>query len=224
MARTLSPRGTARTLLSATLAAATTLGAAAPASAGDVTIYRERTVISDDYQERGFGGHQPHFVEGSRRLYRDEIGRFYLRHGRKHYVQLWQREARPHWQDPEWQEPNWQEPRRHETHRPETRRNGSVAETAIIAGIAGLAVGAIIAGSQPQQRVVSQPAPLPRNTFPARPQDTGFGGPQVVTLDESFEPWSAGWADWCRNRYRSFNPSTGTYTGYDGVRRFCEVK
>ena len=37
----------------------------------------------------------------------------------------------------------------------------------------------------------------------------------------SLEPWSAAWYDYCEARYRSFDPDTGTYTGYDGRTRFC---
>ena len=28
---------------------------------------------------------------------------------------------------------------------------------------------------------------------------------------------------YCSDRYRSFDPNTGTFVGYDGVRRFCEA-
>lgn len=34
-------------------------------------------------------------------------------------------------------------------------------------------------------------------------------------------PWTAPWYDWCRERYRSFNPQTGYYLSYDGEQRFC---
>jgi hypothetical protein len=36
-----------------------------------------------------------------------------------------------------------------------------------------------------------------------------------------FEPWSRSWYNYCSDRYRSFNPNTGTYRGYDGRDHFC---
>jgi hypothetical protein len=214
-----SSRGAAaRSVLAVTLAAATALGGVAPASAGDwdngwnddVNVYRERPIAIDEtYGQRDIGA--------SRHLYRDEVGRFYIRHGRKQYVQYWD-DARPHRPHPQPVE----QPR---------RKRDKTAEAAIIAGIAGLAIGAVIAGTQQQpQRVIAQPAPhprpnthpVPRDTFPERPRD--IGGPRVISIDNAYEPWTQGWADWCRARYRSFNINTGTFTGYDGVKRFCEVK
>lgn len=37
----------------------------------------------------------------------------------------------------------------------------------------------------------------------------------------SFEPWSPAWYDYCRSRYRSFNPRTGYFTTYSGRQKFC---
>jgi hypothetical protein len=34
-------------------------------------------------------------------------------------------------------------------------------------------------------------------------------------------PWSREWLAWCAGRYKSFNPSTGQYFGYDGQYHFC---
>lgn len=36
------------------------------------------------------------------------------------------------------------------------------------------------------------------------------------------EPWSPAWFDYCRSKYRSFNPQTGYYTTYSGNQRFCQ--
>jgi len=53
-------------------------------------------------------------------------------------------------------------------------------------------------------------------------------GPTVIRYEDeiqaSYEPWSQGWAAWCDSKYRSFNPNTGTYRGYDGLDHFCVVK
>jgi hypothetical protein len=43
--------------------------------------------------------------------------------------------------------------------------------------------------------------------------------PRPVAL----RPWSSSWYRWCDARYRSFDPRTGTYVGFDGRKRFCEA-
>ncbi|MEM7289260.1 MAG: BA14K family protein [Pseudomonadota bacterium] len=50
--------------------------------------------------------------------------------------------------------------------------------------------------------------------------------PQVITFNDpgDLQPWTPGWREWCQNRYRSFNPSTGTFRGYDGLDHFCVPK
>jgi hypothetical protein len=53
-------------------------------------------------------------------------------------------------------------------------------------------------------------------------------GPRVIRYEDevsaSYEPWTREWSAWCRSNYRSFNASTGTYRGYDGLDHFCVVK
>jgi hypothetical protein len=187
----------AKAALAAVLTSTMALTAIAPAQANDWYYEEdgsrhERVYFDDEFAD-------------TRSIYRDDIGRFYIRHGRKVYVQYFDNPR----------------PRRHPpvvTHR---RDRDRTAEAAIIAGIVGLGVGAIIAGSERQpERVVTPRRPLRSDAFP----DAPTGRPRVVTVDNAYEPWTEGWADWCSNRYRSFNIRTGTYTGYDGVKRFCQVK
>jgi hypothetical protein len=95
---------------------------------------------------------------------------------------------------------------------------------ALAAGVLGLAAGAIIGGilAQPTYR-------SPVYADPYRYQNLGpVGGyyangyyQQPVYARRSLQPWSRGWYDYCRNRYRSFNPRTGTFFGYDGREHFC---
>ena len=100
---------------------------------------------------------------------------------------------------------------------------------AAVAGIAGLAVGALVGGAlaQPRERVIVDdgyyPAPPPRRVY-AQPRYVQ-SRPQVVYSGGGYgiEPWSRDWYRYCSDRYRSFNPSTGTFVGYDGVSRFCEA-
>lgn len=35
------------------------------------------------------------------------------------------------------------------------------------------------------------------------------------------KPWTNAWYDYCHSRYRSFNPRTGYFLGYDGDHHFC---
>ena len=192
--------------LASVLSAAIVGTSIAPAAANDL-FYDDQ--FDNQFEDRQFEDQQLVPAASSRRVYRDDIGRFYIRHGRKYYIQYWDRDAH---RDPVIQ--------------PRKRDRDKNLETAIIAGVAGLAIGAIIAGSQSKpQEVYVQPKPrvrpLPRNAFPDAP--TNYQ-PRVITYEGAFEPWTQNWADWCANRYRSFNISNGTYTGYDGVKRFCQVK
>jgi hypothetical protein len=93
----------------------------------------------------------------------------------------------------------------------------------VAAGVLGLAVGAIAAGAfddppyrpvydEPIYRPVYNRAPLPRPR-PVRPY--------AVEYQASLQPWSPEWYRYCGDTYRSFDPATGTYMGYDGQEHFC---
>jgi hypothetical protein len=43
-----------------------------------------------------------------------------------------------------------------------------------------------------------------------------YGAPAV-----GYQPWTTEWLAYCRAKYRSFNPSTGYYLGYDADNHFC---
>ncbi|MCO6178882.1 BA14K family protein [Ciceribacter sp. RN22] len=100
-------------------------------------------------------------------------------------------------------------------------------DAAIIAGVVGLAAG-VAAGSalasQPRYvepdpvyverpPVYVEPQPAYVDEYPRAPRRT------YVTYD--LEPWSPQWYRYCSDRYRSFNPRSGTYVGYDGREHFC---
>ena len=93
----------------------------------------------------------------------------------------------------------------------------------LAAGIVGLAVGAIAAGVMSQaprsERVYidpPRPAPVPRYRYYSdyEPAPTYYEAP---------EPWSRAWYRACDARYRSFDPQSGTFMGYDGRRHFCDL-
>jgi len=94
----------------------------------------------------------------------------------------------------------------------------------LAAGLAGLAVGAIVGGALSQPRYYSDRVyidpPAPRYYRPA-PVYREYYRPAPVYYGA--EPWTPEWYRACSMRYRSFDPSSGTYMGYDGRRHFCNV-
>ena len=115
-----------------------------------------------------------------------------------------------------WGRHGWDRP----YHRHRHHNNGD----AIAAGVIGLAAGALIGSalSQPQPTYVRPapvyaPPPPPPAYYPPAPAR------QTTYYRASYEPWSRGWYQYCSNRYRSFNPNTGTYRGYDGLDHFCSA-
>ncbi|MCR4269128.1 BA14K family protein [Nitratireductor sp. ZSWI3] len=116
------------------------------------------------------------------------------------------------------------------------RDNGDL----VAAGVLGLAAGAIVGGllsSPPSSGRVyidppyrpAEPAYYPtyreyrpayreyrptyREAYPARP----------AYYRGSLEPWTRDWYRYCSSRYRSFDPNSGTFMGYDGRRHFCQA-
>lgn len=94
--------------------------------------------------------------------------------------------------------------------------------------IGGLAAGAIIGGAIVDEPRYQQPRP-PR--FEPRPYPHYYPPRRQRPVPEYrgdadliFQPWSRQWRDFCSNRYRTFNPGTGTYLGGDGKWHFCVVR
>lgn len=84
---------------------------------------------------------------------------------------------------------------------------GNAAGAAAAAGIIGLTVGAIIA-SQP--RAYARPRVYYERSAP--PRTRYYGRP---------EPYTAEWYRYCDAKYRSFDPQSGTFMSYSGVRKLC---
>lgn len=85
--------------------------------------------------------------------------------------------------------------------------NNNNNNDAIALGIIGLGAAAIIGGAianSNNPRVIYQQPSAPRAVSGGR-----------------YEPWSRSWFQYCSNKFRSFNASTGTYRGYDGRDHFC---
>jgi hypothetical protein len=99
--------------------------------------------------------------------------------------------------------------------------------------IGGLAAGAIIGGAINDQphRYPPPPPPRfePRRDYYSRPMPPRYPPRRPIPEyrgDPTFavQPWSRQWRDFCSNRYRTFNPSTGTYLGGDGKWHFCTIQ
>ena len=103
----------------------------------------------------------------------------------------------------------------------------------VLAGILGLAVGAIAAGV-----IASDPAPVPIEIHrepavrPSLDRDVFYEEvrpdpePEIVYYDDTeyapgYEPWSRDWYRYCARTYDTFDPVTGTYLTGRGEELFC---
>ena len=77
------------------------------------------------------------------------------------------------------------------------------------AGLLGFGVGAIIGSTLAPREVYVVPPPPPPPAYYYGP--VAYGPP----------PWTPDWYAYCSARYRSFDPGTGYFMGYDGYPHFC---
>ncbi|MET3559691.1 hypothetical protein ABID39_000368 [Bartonella japonica] len=94
----------------------------------------------------------------------------------------------------------------------ETRNNSG---DTLAAGILGLAAAAILVNvfkKREQPQVVYQQIPKDQVIYEVQ---------STTTYQQLQKPWTHGWLQYCKKRYRSFNPQTGTFRGYDGLDHFC---
>lgn len=80
---------------------------------------------------------------------------------------------------------------------------------ALGAGLLGFGVGAVVGSALTPREVYVAPPPPP--AAPAYYGPASYGPP----------PWTPDWYSYCYSLYRSFNPRTGTFIGYDGYEHFC---
>ncbi len=107
------------------------------------------------------------------------------------------------------------------------RHHRGYRDDGVALGALGLATGVIVGGAiassnQPRGRVYIDPpadgyyeeeVPVYR-----RPRTVYR---EVPVYQGGLEPWTRPWYRYCSDRYRSFNPDTGTFRGYDGRSYFC---
>jgi hypothetical protein len=76
------------------------------------------------------------------------------------------------------------------------------------AGLLGFGIGAVVGSALTPREVYVVPPPPPPPVYYA---PASYGPP----------PWTPEWYAYCGSRYRSFDPRSGYFYGYDGVPRFC---
>jgi hypothetical protein len=105
----------------------------------------------------------------------------------------------------------WREQRpRHPQHHHRQDATGDL----VAAGVLGLAVGIIAAAALDGS---SSGGGYPdASGYPPAP----YGGASAA-YGGQIEPWTRDWYQYCATRYRSFDPQTGTFRGYDGYDHFC---
>jgi len=77
----------------------------------------------------------------------------------------------------------------------------------LAAGLIGFGVGAIVGSALTPREVYVAPPPPPAPVYTR----AGYGPPA----------WTPDWYSYCYSRYRTFNPNTGRFVGYDGYEHFC---
>lgn len=82
---------------------------------------------------------------------------------------------------------------------------------AVALGLFGLAAGAILGG------VLSQPR-YPRHYYSAPAYAPVYGAPAYYAPPVGSPDWYA----YCASKYRSFDPTDGTFQPYHGPRRLCQ--
>ena len=84
---------------------------------------------------------------------------------------------------------------------------------AVLAGVAGFAVGTILGNATAQPRYYYAPPPV-------------YVGPPVVyepmPVYYAPAPWSPEWYAYCARKYGSFDPRSGTFLAFDGYRHVCQ--
>lgn len=83
------------------------------------------------------------------------------------------------------------------------RNNHRNQDDVVAAGLFGLAAGAIIGGAAASAAAASEPTVV------------------VVPDASGYVAGTEAWLQYCSDRYRSFDPQSGTFLGYDGMRHDC---
>ncbi|GAA4662446.1 BA14K family protein [Bartonella pachyuromydis] len=111
----------------------------------------------------------------------------------------------------------------HHTHKHYESRNNS--GEAIAAGLLGLAAGVILNNvfkkpEQPQTQIIYQK--VPQAIYQQTPTSQVIYEVQSITTYPPLQQSQVhDWLQYCKKKYRSFNPKTGTFRGSDGREYIC---
>lgn len=106
---------------------------------------------------------------------------------------------------------------------------GFAAAATIVAAVALVPSSALAQDDVVVPNVLAAPIALAEAPFVAA-DDLLFGGPIYApgpvyayagSVPEAVPIGEPGWLSYCSARYRSFDPATSTYMGFDGVRHYC---
>jgi len=87
---------------------------------------------------------------------------------------------------------------------------------------AGLAAGAALGlGAGLLLNRPPPPPPPPVYYAPPRPPVVYYPAPAYPPPPVYNRGWTEAHIEWCLDRYRSYNPATNTFTGYDGYQHVC---
>ncbi len=123
----------------------------------------------------------------------------------------------------------WKHHKKHTTQHEKSLSGADIAAIGILGIGAGIVASAIIADQNAPQNFESDFPEPPRSYRSDHRRSYGdedrgtyrrSDNRQMVYSDYA-EPWTKPWYRYCSDRYRSFNPRTGTYRGYDGQEHFC---
>ena len=96
---------------------------------------------------------------------------------------------------------------------------GRSSRNLAIGAAIGLGAAAIIAGSHRRNQYYNYgygPGP-----YYYAPPPVSYAPPPPVYRRYAPAPWSPAWYNYCSQKYRSFDPRSGTFQPYNGPRQLC---
>ena len=102
-------------------------------------------------------------------------------------------------------------------------------DDAIIAGAAGFAVGTLFGSAVAGPHYAAPRGHyVPQGYYAPRHYPHAYYAPRhvprrayVAPVSYRPAPWTPAWYAYCEDKYRSFDPRSGTFMGYDGQRHMC---
>ncbi|WP_273791223.1 MULTISPECIES: BA14K family protein [unclassified Bartonella] len=178
---------------------------------------RKRGFFSDDFQKFVDDFHKS-FEDGKRR-FKAEHERFVAKHSKTEQQHHHHHHHHYHYIENKTY---------HYVERKKTKhRNVHIENSgdAVVMGILGLATGTILGTvlKKPEQpQVVYQIVPQNQIVYQQVPQEQIiYEAPQMVKYEPVQQSWESDWLNYCKKKYRSFNPKTGTFRDRNGLEHVC---